>query len=219
MAAKSQSRAPEGVSFNVQYEKKHEASFGGMRPGLTRAKTMTTAAFSRGVAALEGAEYVHRKLRRQPPKPPKNPALEWVPLVEEAGHEMQKEPTHAELRNMDLRRKSLLRLARETVRARPPRRPRSFTTHCLLVMFHSPACFSLQSAIDTLIKLKTLGRTVLPRLCKKPLIWFLIVPFAISATLARSGVLTDDQLIEASTLQDTGGHMVTFMVVFYVGCA
>ena len=98
MAAKSQSRAPEGVSFNVQYEKKHEASFGGMRPGLTRAKTMTTAAFSRGVAALEGAEYVHRKLRRQPPKPPKNPALEWVPLVEEAGHEMQKEPTHAELR-------------------------------------------------------------------------------------------------------------------------
>ena len=91
------------------------------------------------VEELQAADHVRMKLRRPVIKRPKNPALEWVPLVEETPGADIKEPTHDELRAMDRRRKALLSLARST------------------------------SAIDTITKLRTLPRTVLPRLAAKPL--------------------------------------------------
>ena len=85
------------------------------------------------------------KLRRPPPKPPPNPELEWVPLVEDADGDPDGGLAHADLRRLDGKRKSLLSLARST------------------------------SAIDTLTTLSTLPRTVLPKLLGKPMIWVFIL--------------------------------------------
>ena len=142
-------------------------------------------------ATADGSPQPIRLIRRMAPKAPKNPSLEWVPLVEglENGADPN-EPTIEDLRKTDKARKHLLGLARST------------------------------SAIDTLIKLNTLPRTVLPRLAKKPLIWLMFAVFAAGATAARSGWLTEEEIEQAGmldTMVRENGTMVTFMVVFYVG--
>ena len=129
----------------------------------------------------------HALLRRPPQEREKDPALEWVPLVEDVQLNAAKEPTHEELRDMDRRRKKLLTLARDT------------------------------SAIDTLLKLRQLGRTVLPRLATKPLIYVFLVIFATGALMTRMGFMSESQVAEAEDIDDTGGTMVTFIIVFYVG--
>ena len=139
----------------------------------------------------DGSPQPIRLIRRMAPKAPKNPTLEWVPLVEglENGADPN-EPTIEDLRKTDKARKHLLGLARST------------------------------SAIDTLIKLHTLPRTVLPRLAKKPLIWLMFAVFAAGAAAARSGWLTEEEIEQAGmldTMVRENGTMVTFMVVFYVG--
>ena len=64
------------------------------------------------VEKLQSADHVRVKLWRPVLKQPKNPALEWVPLVEETPDGNTYLPTHEELRAMDRRRKALLGLAR-----------------------------------------------------------------------------------------------------------
>ena len=168
------------------------------RPAMARSKTAASFTknrfmngLERNVQELEQAEHVHMKLRRVPPKVEKNPALEWVPLVEDAGvGESSSDMTYADLRELDRKRKTLLTLARST------------------------------SAIDTLIKISTLPRTTLPRLAKKPLIWLLLIIFGAGNALARLDLLSPELLDEAGSLDGVlrdGGTMVTFMVVFYVG--
>ena len=129
----------------------------------------------------------HVRLRRPPPEREKNPALQWVPLVEDVQLSTAHEPTHDELREMDQRRKKLLALARDT------------------------------SAIDTLLKLGQLGRTVLPRLAMKPLIYVFLVIFGVGAVLTKFGIMSETDVAEAEDIDDTGGTMVTFIIVFYVG--
>ena len=130
-----------------------------------------------------------KRLRMPAKKKEKNPALEWVSLADSGGaaSKLEKEWTHQELRDVDKKRKTLLELARST------------------------------SAMDTLFKIWTLPRTVLPRLAMKPLIYIILASFACGAVLARTGIMSDDNLAEAEQLEDSGGTMVTFIVVFYVG--
>ena len=119
----------------------------------------------------------------------KRPALEFVALADGGGaaDSSGKEWTHQELRDVDKKRKALLNLARST------------------------------SAMDTLFKFWTLPRTVLPRLAVKPLIYVILASFTCGAVLARFGIMSDDDVAEAEQLEDAGGTMVTFIVVFYVG--
>ena len=144
----------------------------------------------------EAYGFAKSRLRRPPPKRQKNQNLEWVPLVEGASSGTSSagkagvDLTYEDLREMDKKRKSLLKLARST------------------------------SAIDTLVQLATLPRTVLPRLAKKPLIWAMILTFGAGAAIARLSVLSEELLEEALLLDGVvrdSGTMVTFMVVFYVG--
>ena len=161
-----------------------------MTRGRTRTARSSTSDMVQRVEKLQSADHVRVKLRRPVLKQPKNPALEWVPLVEETPDGNANLPTHEELRTMDRRRKSLLALARST------------------------------SAIDTITKLQTLPRTVLPRLAAKPLMWLVMLVFGLAAALSRLGVLQESFVHETDSLEHylrESGTMVTFMVVFYVG--
>jgi len=147
-------------------------------------RTMTNVRSSTATPTSESS--LMRRLRRMPPKPPSNPNLEWVPLVDGIDTNIN-EMSFDEITRMDRRRKELLSLARST------------------------------SAIDTLGQLRTLPRTVLPRLFRRPILWAIILLFVASAVLARCGLITDSMLDEAGGMDHGGDTTVTFMVVFYVG--
>lgn len=121
---------------------------------LPRAGTMSIVSgrFFGGTIRDESQQVVSKrqnKIRQiPPPPPPKNANLEWVPMVEDgAGTLIRELMTHEDLRRMDSRRKRLLTLARST------------------------------SAIDTLIRITQVPRTVLPRLAKKPLIYVFLLAY------------------------------------------
>lgn len=143
-----------------------------------------------GIGDTESLESVAR-VRRPLKVMPTNRNLEWVPLVEGVGQGDINEPTWSELRSMDVKRKNLLTLARET------------------------------SASASLFKLSALPRTVLPRLIRKPLVWLIVCAFALGSILSRLSVFDEATLGEVDALLEGtgtgGGTVVTFMVVFYVG--
>jgi hypothetical protein len=99
-----------------------------------------------------------------------------------------KEQSHEELRVIDAKRKRLLELARNT------------------------------SATQSLFQLWQLPRTVLPRLIRKPIIWLVLLTYAVGVILGRLALLSDEMLAEAAQRDgESGSAAVTFMVVFYVG--
>lgn len=145
-----------------------------------------TAAEEAARRETQAMELLSKKVRKPAPPPPINEELEWVNLAV-ADEDDRKEESHEELRAIDLKRKHLLTLARNT------------------------------SASSTLFKIWQLPRTVLPRLAKKPVVWLVLLCFAAGAVLSRFEYLSDTMRTEIDELGLPDGATVTFIVVFYVG--
>ena len=196
----------------------------GKRPPLAMSIVATPHASHLPVKEVERGDVI--RLRRLAPPVKKNRNLAWVPLVDEEQQSSgsTSEPTHTDIRRMDKKRKTLLKLARST------------------------------SALDTLIRFRQLPRTVLPRLMKRPLVYAFVLAYMAGAILTRYEYMSLKDVEEAAKLSgelqstepvrtrthpalsaligsletyrrvrlhtcagNTGGQMVTFIVVFYVG--
>ena len=72
------------------------------------------------------------------------------------------------------------------------------------------------SPLTLCFRLDKLPRTVLPRLMRQPLVWITFLCYAVLAALARSGVHAPE--FEPNFSLSQLGVLVTFVVVFYVGC-
>lgn len=98
-------------------------------------------------------------------------------------------PTYEELLEADIRRKRLLSMARNL------------------------------SPIDTVARIGLIGRTVVPRILRHGVCWFVLAVYFLATLLART------RAISLATLGDDAadglaqpGRVVTFMIIFYVSC-
>ena len=102
----------------------------------------------------------HSRLSRLPGAPPnwKKKAVDWVPFLDNGEFEKSNRFANIEtVREMDRRRKELLRMSR----------------NC--------------SPVDTVGRVSLLPRTVIPRIMKYPFLWVILGAFSLSAGMSRAG--------------------------------
>lgn len=116
----------------------------------------------------------------------KSTKYDWIPMIDESGYEKSLVIKDVDqVRALDEKRKDMLTIARHV-------RP-----------------------IESVIKYKLLARTVLPRIGKWKMTWFVLFSYTVSAAMTRAGVDFGDTNLSSF---DSGTSIITFMLVFYVGC-
>ena len=71
------------------------------------------------------------------------------------------------------------------------------------------------SPIDTILILRLLPRTVIPRMIKHKLFWVIFVAYLVTLIIARSGNGADQATVQA--IVDSSTTFVAFTIVFFVG--
>ena len=102
-----------------------------------------------------------------------------MPFIDASGLKPEDEPTYEELVALNTKRTKLLSLARDT------------------------------SPIDTLLRLRLLPRTVVPRLTKHPLTYFIFLTYGIAATATRLSGIDAETLATVTESLEGGGTVVT----------
>lgn len=138
--------------------KREKTSFRFRRTGTVNADAKVKECSPKLSKALERRQMMglnsHIRVRRKMP-PSDKPDIPWTPLFEEDNVSVENAPSWANVNQMNVKRRDLLNLARNT------------------------------SPIGTVLRLSVLPRTVLPRLAGHLLLWLVLTVFAGTAVVAR----------------------------------